>query len=75
MYYVAETGDPHILAIVDANTGMRKNTISIRGGVLDSSPIVMGDRCSFITIDNNNVRRGWIFKIPAGTFITDFRVG
>ncbi len=74
MYYVAHTNDPRILAIVSMDTGMRKNIISIRDGDLDSTPIISGDRCSFI-VKNKDVRRGLIYKIPEGTFITDFRVG
>jgi hypothetical protein len=75
MYYVTATDNPQILAIVEVNTGIRKSTITLRGGELDGSPIVSGDRCSFVVKLPNNVRRGMIFKVPSGTFITDFRVG
>ena len=74
MYYVTDTGQANTLAIVKLDGGVRINTIRIQGGELDSTPVIMGDRCSFI-IKKGIVRTGLIYKIPQGTFITDFRVG
>lgn len=76
MYYVAATGNENILAIIDMNTGARKNIITLKGGILDSTPVITGDRCSFVVKNkNDNSRRGMIYRVPQGTFITDFRVG
>ena len=75
MYYIAATGHVSVLAIIDMTTGVRKNTISLRDGELDSTPVMTGDRCSFVIKYKNGNRRGMIYRVPQGTFITDFRVG
>ena len=73
MYYVAETGDPTVLAIINMENGSRVSTIALRDGVLDSTPIIVNDRCS-VVVKKGKVRRGLIYRIPQGTFLTDFRV-
>ena len=73
MYYVTTTGYKNMLAVIDMKTGARVSIITLRGGEVDGNPIITGDRCSVIVKDGN-VRRGLIYKIPKGTFITDFRI-
>jgi len=77
MYYVAETGDPTILAIVNMENGARVSTITLRDGVLDSTPIITQDRCSLVVKKGEGsgaIRRGLIYRIPQGNYLTDFRI-
>ena len=62
-----------MLAVIDMKTGARASIITVHGGEIDGNPIVTGDRCSVIVKDGN-VRRGLIYRIPKGTYVTDFRI-
>jgi|10_taG_2_1085330.scaffolds.fasta_scaffold00061_8 uncharacterized protein (DUF779 family) len=70
--YTISVANNKLLKIVKADTGVIINHIQVRSGELDGSPIVLGDRCTFIVKDGDQ-RIGMIYKIPSGTFLTNFR--
>lgn len=71
MYTVSVEG-PKLLKIIKLEGGITTNHIQLQTGEIDGSPIVLGDRCTFVVRDGNQ-RIGMIYKIPQGTFITNFR--
>ena len=70
--YTVSVATPKLLNIIKIDGGVIINHIQVRSGELDGSPIVLGDRCTFVVKDGNT-RIGMIYRIPNGTFVTNFR--
>ena len=70
--YTVSIASTKLLNIIKIDSGVIINHIQLRGGEIDGSPIVLGDRCTFVVKDGNT-RTGMIYRIPKGTFITNFR--
>jgi hypothetical protein len=70
--YTVSIANPKLLNIIKIDGGVIINHIQVRSGELDGSPLVLGDRCTFVVKDGNT-RIGMIYAIPKGTFITNFR--
>ena len=60
------------LSIVDIQRNATVHRVSITGD-LTNGPIVMGDRCTFITKHNSN-QTGYVMKLPSGAIVDRFVV-
>ena len=69
--YFVQQLDSGRLGIFDAKTGVRIHYIGLQGWKLDSSPVIVGDRCSYM-VRKGMRRRGCINKLPSGNLVTYF---
>ena len=69
--YFVQQLDSGRLGVYDVKTGVRLQYISLMGWELDSSPVVVGDRCSYM-VKKGMKRRGCINKLPSGNLVTYF---
>jgi hypothetical protein len=69
--YFVQQQDSNTLAVYDVYTGNRVQYIGLQGWTLDSTPIITGDRCSYM-VKQGMRRRGVIVKLPSGNLITYF---
>lgn len=70
--YSISPGSAGRLNVIDASTGMTLNTIMIDGDIV-TGPIVVGDKCTLVA-SKNNVRRGYIYKLPSGMLYQSYSV-
>lgn len=71
-YTVHEAGPGQPLKITDATRGIQAGFITPRGEV-DSPIQVSGNRVSFIVKKSDGSRIGYVFKLPNGNLISQFR--
>lgn len=64
---------PGTLHIVDAKTGALVNRITYPGELING-PIVVGDKCTFVTQLTNGGKLGRIHKIPTGALVNQYPV-
>ena len=69
--YFVQQQDSNTLAVYNVETGNRVQYISLQGWTLDSTPIITGDRCSYM-VKKGMLRRGVIVKLPSGNLVTYF---
>jgi hypothetical protein len=71
-YTVTEAGPGQPLKITDITRGVQAGFITPRGEV-DSPIQVSGNRTSFIVKRSDGSRIGYVFKLPNGNLISQFR--
>lgn len=70
--YSVHQSSGNTLSIVD----IQKNTVINRStfrGMLTNGPIVVGDRCTYITTEAGK-QKGYVMKLPSGAVIDRFIV-
>jgi hypothetical protein len=70
MYVAALTG-PDRFAIIDAASGIRVNTVST-GGKIINGPVVTGDKVTVIIQRSDTAKLGKIYNMPSGSLQTQF---
>lgn len=70
MYVAALTG-PDRFAIIDASSGIRVNTVST-GGKIINGPVVTGNKVTVIIQRNDTATMGKIYNMPSGSLQTQF---
>lgn len=70
--YSVHQSSGRTLSIVDIQKNATVHRVSITGD-LTNGPVVMGDRCTFITKQNNN-QTGYVMRLPSGAIIDRFVV-
>lgn len=72
LYTAALTG-PDKFVIIDANTGIKINTIST-GGKIVNGPIVTDDKVTCIIQKSSGAQMGKVFNMPSGSLSTQFEL-
>lgn len=72
IYTVVQQSANHF-NIVDANSGVYQNRITIQGKVI-SGPIVVGNRCTFVVENTPGSKFGLIYGLPQGTLVNRYMV-
>jgi hypothetical protein len=71
--YSVTPGTHGKLHVIDATTGRVLNNI-IYTGTIVSGPIVVGDKCTLVTQNQFNIKKGHIYRLPQGTLHQTYSV-
>ena len=69
--YSVIQASPGRVNIIDAQTGAVMSTFSYTGTLI-SSPIVVGDKCTYVLELPSKEKRGYVRKLPSGFVINQF---
>ena len=70
--YSVHQSSSNTLSIVDIHKNAVINRSTFRG-TLTNGPIVVGDRCTYITTESGK-QKGYVMKLPSGAVIDRFVV-
>ena len=69
-YYTVSHSGKNIINIIDLRKNATINRVTFQGTLLNG-PIVVGDRCTFVT-KVGNVSKGVVVKLPSGAIVDRF---
>jgi hypothetical protein len=72
VYTIAVAG-ANRMNIINAANGTIYHSFTFQG-TLQSSPVVAGDKCTYVVELTNGEKRGFIRRLPSGVVVSSFKV-
>lgn len=70
MSYSVHQSSSNVFSIVDIARNVVINRSTFRGTLING-PVVVGDRCTYVTKESNR-QQGYVMKLPSGAVIDRF---